>query len=219
MKQMPDYKEFIFAAARCLGYLCAADYFCKKYLKITKMKELLFIIFSFCGWLLFNIANRQHSIPYIFLSMLWHICFIGLVLLLFRADKEKKFLAAAMLLTVLTLLGNFCSSFFTCLVLFLRHTEKKTSELFLANWESELILWGSYVVVIAVVCWMSKHLSSVFGAQGRILYIDALQHTPHTASREHLPYSIGKSGKWYVTLAVPLLGLYFLESSSSGSSM
>ena len=144
------------------------------------MKELLFVIFSFCGWLLFNIVNRQHPIPYIFLIMLWHICFMGLLLLLFRADKEKKFLAAAMLITVLTLLGNFCSSFFTCLVLFFRHTGKKTPELFLVNWESELILWGSYVVVIAAVYRMSKHLASVF---------------------------YGKPRKWYVTLAVPLLGL------------
>lgn len=55
---------------------------------------------------------------------------------------------------------------------------KKDSEPFLGDWEIGLIGVAGYCFVILVVCWMLKHLESVF---------------------------CGRRGKWYVMLAVPLL--------------
>lgn len=73
------------------GYLWAADKFCKKLLGISPKNELLFLILFCGGRLLLEIAGRNCPIPYIFLMLSDHIFFMGLVLLLFQADVEKKY--------------------------------------------------------------------------------------------------------------------------------
>lgn len=186
MKQILDHTDsliivsYYFTAICYLGYLWVSNKFCKKYFEISKRNEVLFIIFSFGGWLLFNIANKHDPIPHIFLMIAEHIVFMGLVLLLFQADKEKKILAATMLITTLTLVGNFCDSFLSCLTLFFRHTIKKIPEPFLSEQESGLIVCISFGLVILTIYQISKHLSSVF---------------------------YGKRGKWYVVSAIPLFAI------------
>jgi len=51
MKQILDNADIFIMAPCYLGYLWAADKFCKKLLGAAKSRELLFLIFSFCGWL------------------------------------------------------------------------------------------------------------------------------------------------------------------------
>ncbi|MCM1563524.1 MAG: ATP-binding protein [Clostridium sp.] len=103
---------------------------------------------------------------------------MGLVVLLFRSDREKRVLAAAMLMMAVRTAADFCVSFLSCLALFFRHTVKEIPEPFLDGWEIELIGGIGYLSAIFVVCRMSKRLETVFS---------------------------GKRGKWYVTLAVPIL--------------
>ncbi|MEY8338510.1 ATP-binding protein [Lachnospiraceae bacterium 62-35] len=178
MKYILDYADLLIDVSGYLGYIWAADKFCKKYLEASKKNELLFMIFSISGWLLMNIGNRRYLIPHIFFMMLSHIFFMGLVLLLFRAEREKKILAASILMIAMTLVKNCCESLLACLTLVFLHTVKKIPEPFFNELESGLITCVSFAMVILAVYWMSKHLMPVFSDKPR---------------------------KWYIILAIPLL--------------
>lgn len=178
MKQFIDYADILVAVPCYLGYLCMADKFCKKNLGASKKNELLFIIFSFVGWLMLNIVNRCFLVPHIFFVMVEHILFMGLVLLFFRESWEKKILAVSMLMIVKTLVSTFSASFLSCLLLFFQHTMKRVSEPFLSEWETGIIIGISYCFVIFAVYWLSGHMEPVF---------------------------CGKHKRWYVILALPLI--------------
>ncbi len=178
MKQFLDYIDILIVAPFVLGYLWAADKFCKKFLGASKRRERLFLILSFCGWLLSNILSRLYSGLYIFSVLLSSIFFMGLVVLLFRSDREKRILAASMLMVAVRMAADFCASFLSCLALVFMHVVKKIPEPVFNDWENGLCASVSYCFVILAVGWMSKHLEPVF---------------------------CGKPRKWYVILAVPLL--------------
>ncbi len=177
MKQLLDCTDILIVAPFVLGYLWAADKFCKKILGASKRRERLFLIISFCGWLFWNILGRLSFVLYSFSVLLSPIFFIGLVMLLFQSDREKRILAASMLVVAVRLVADFCASFLSCLVLFFLHIVKKIPEPVFENWENGLICGAGYCFAILAVYWMSKHLAPVF---------------------------CGKPGKWYVILAVPL---------------
>ena len=178
MKQFIDYADILVAVPCYLGYLYMADKFCKKNLGASKKNELLFVIFSFVGWLTLNIVNRCFLVPHIFFVMVEHILFMGLVILFFRESLEKKILAVSMLMIVMTLVSTFFASFLSCLLLFFQHTMKRVSEPFLSEWETGIISGISYCFVILAVYWLSGHMEPVF---------------------------CGKRKKWYVILALPLI--------------
>lgn len=177
MKPLLDYADILIAACY-LGYLWAADKFCKKFLGTSKKNELLFICLSFFCCLLMNIASRRYAVLYIFSLALNPIFFLVLVLLFFGSDREKRILAASMLMLDIRLAGNFCVSFLSCLVLFFRHTVKKIPDPLLTGWESGTIVCIGYCFVIFTVCRMSKMYEPVF---------------------------CGRRGKWYTVLAIPLI--------------
>ncbi|MDE6435806.1 MAG: ATP-binding protein [Lachnospiraceae bacterium] len=178
MKQILDNADILIMAPFCLGYLWAANKFCKKFLGASQKGEWLFLILSFGSWSLRNILSRLYFIPYIFSALLDSVFFVGLVVLLFRSDREKRLLAASMLMVSVRLVADMCDAFLSCLVLIFQHMVKKIPEPFFEDWEIGLIGGVSYCFAILTVYWMSKHLDTVF---------------------------CGKRGKWYVTLAVPLL--------------
>jgi len=181
MKQLLDYADILIAAPSYLGWLWAADKFCKKFLGASKKNELLFIFLSFCGSLFMDIVSRRYAVLYILslvLNPINPIFFMALVLLLFRSDREKRILAASMLMMTVRLAGNFCASFLSCLLLFFRHTVKKIPDPLLTEWENGVINGIGYCFVIYVVCWMTKNLEPVF---------------------------CGRRGRWYAILAIPLL--------------
>ena len=136
------------------------------------------MILSFCGWLFSCILSRLYFGLYFFSVLLRPIFFMGLVALLFRSDREKRILAASMLMVVVRTVTDFCASFLFCLELFFLHTVKKIPEPFSKVWVSALISGVGYCFAVLTICWMSKHLAPVF---------------------------CGKRGKWYLILAVPLL--------------
>lgn len=167
LREIPNYLSI----GCYLAYLWAADKFCKKLFNTSKKKEFLFVIFSFIGWLFLNIVNREYSIPYICFMMLNHIFFVVLVLLLFQGDKEKKILAAVILMTILTLVRDFWASFLSCFLLFFYHKVKKMSEPLLGEWDGGLVHSFSLFMVILALDWASMHLMSVFYRKTRKWYI------------------------------------------------
>lgn len=178
MKQILDNVDLLIAAPFSLGYLWAADKFCKKILGASKRRERLFLTISFCGRLLSYILGRLYSNLYIFFMLSEPIFFMGLVVLLFRSDREKRILAASMLMVTERLAADFCDSILSCLALFFLHIVKKIPEPFFEYWEIGLTAGVGYCFAVLVVFWMSKHLETVF---------------------------YGRRGKWYIVLAVPLL--------------
>lgn len=178
MKHISGCMDILITAPFFLGYVWTADKFLEKFLGTTKKRELLFILFSFCGWLLISIAGKRYAVPYIFSQALNSILFMGLVLLLFQSDREKRILAASMLMMGIRLVRNFCESFLSCLALFFRYTVEKSPAPLVDEWEDWVISCIGHCLVMFAVCWMSRHLESVF---------------------------CGKPKKWYAILAVPLL--------------
>lgn len=178
MGQLLDHTDILLEIPCYLAYLWMADKFCKKYLGASRKNELLFLFFSFGGWLLLNLVNSRYPILHIFYEMLCNILFMGLVLLLFWAEWEKKILAASMLLMTLRLAANLCASFLSCLALLFLHTVKRIPDPVLGDWRSGVIGAVSICLAALVLYRMSGRLTSVFR---------------------------GKPGKWYVMLAVPLL--------------
>lgn len=188
MKQLVDYIDILIVAPFFLGYLWVADKFCKKFLGASKRRERLFLILSFCSWLFRNILGRLSSGLYTFSVLSGPILFMGLVVLLFRSDREKRILSAAMLMVPVRLVADFFASFLSCLELFFLHIVKKIPEPFSRDWVIALISGAGYCFAILAVCWMSKHLVPVF---------------------------CGKPRKWYVILAVPILVIVIVYDVAS----
>lgn len=180
MNQVSDYADVLIVLPFYLGYLWAADKFCKKFLGAFPKREWLFLILSFCGWLLKNILCQLYAVPYIFGALSAHIGFLALVLFLFQSEWEKKILAASLLMITARLAAAFCDSFLSCLVLLYLHIVKKIPEPFFTDLESGLVSGIGYGFAIWVVSRMSRQLEPVFR---------------------------GKRKKWYVMLAVPLLAI------------
>lgn len=171
----------IFVKLLCyLGYIYVAEKFCKEYLEISQINEKLFVIFNFCGGVLMYAVSKCYSIPNIALALLNHTFFIGLILLLFRKNTEKKILVASILITITTLVENFCTSFFSCFMLLWLHTVKNIAVPLLGEGETNLIVFLSLSVTILVIYWGAKYFTSVFYC---------------------------KTGKWYIILAIPLLAI------------
>ncbi len=163
-----------------LGYICAAEKFCKEYLEISRINERLFVIFGFCGGMLINAISNCNFIPNIILTLLNHIFLIGLVVLLFSGNIEKKTLVVSILITATTLVETFCISFLSCFTLFLLHTVKNITVPFLDKGAINLIGCISLVMTILVIYSGAKYLASVFYC---------------------------KTGKWYIIMAIPLFAV------------
>ena len=178
MKQLFDCTDILIMAPFCLGYLWTADKFCKKFLGASTKRECWFVALSFCGWLFGNIVGQLYFSLYIFSVLSGPIFFMGLVVLLFRSDREKRILAASMLMVTERLVADFCDALLSCLILAFRHIVKKIPEPFFEYWEIGLTAGVGCCFAILAVYWMSKHLEPVF---------------------------CGRRGKWYIILAVPIL--------------
>ena len=111
MKLLLDFADILIVAPFYLGYLWAADKFCKKFLGASRRREGLFLVFSFCGWLFCNMLGRISFTLYTISALLRPVFFMGLVMLLFQSAREKRILAASMLMAAARLVTDFCASF------------------------------------------------------------------------------------------------------------
>ncbi len=192
MKLLTDYADLLAVAPFYMGVLWAADKFCKKFLGISRGKERLFLILSFCSWLSRNILGRLSFSLYIFSVLLGPVFFIGLVMVLFGSEKEKRIFTASILMAAIRLVSEFGGSLLSCLVLFFLHTVKKIPEPLIGDWGGGLVSGAGCCFAISAIYWLSKHLEPVF---------------------------CGRRGKWYIILAVPLLvNITVYEAASLGAS-
>ena len=177
MKQFLDNTDILVTVLCTFWYLWTAAGFCKRHLGASRKRELLFVIVSFSGVLLLNIGDRYCAVLHVPYMVLDHILFTGWVLLFFGESREKKILAAAVLMTVTTMVENFFESVLSCLLLIYLHTVNKVPE---------PLPGGAKFAVIADIC-MCMGILAVKGVS------------------EHLTGLFqGKPGKWYAVLAIPL---------------
>lgn len=191
MMQLTDFIYILVSVLCFCGYIWANMRFCKRYLKISKGRELIFTALFFSGWVL-GTMNEQYTVSYMVLAMLHHIFFVGLVVLLFHGDVGKKISVAAILLTVTTLAGNFFTSFFSCVALIWQHMVNHVLEPIIAGRAYSVINNIVLIIEIAIICWLTKSLCSVF---------------------------YDKTRRWYVTLAVLLFAFTaMIDVANWGSS-
>lgn len=170
---------FLVLEAICyLGYLWAAVIFCQKYVSVSKRNGLLFTVGAFMGRTLLAMLNQQFLVCYIVVQMLDHTVLIGLMVILFQGEKEKKLLAASMIITVQTLIMDVCGSLLSCVILIFKHTIQKIPVPLIEEWESSIIVCVGFGIAILAIGRTAAHVSSVF---------------------------YHKSRKWYLMLAIPLL--------------
>lgn len=178
MDEILKFDEILTTLLYLACYTWATDQFCNKHLEITTSKRRLFVALFFISMFLAGIVYMRYSVPHIIYLLTIHILTAALILIFFQADTGKKMLAASMLIAAHIMLGNFCESFLCCLALFLLHTVIGIAEPFLSGWHAFLIDCVRIAVVTLVIYGMSERLASVFR---------------------------GKSRKWYVVSAIPLL--------------
>ena len=175
-----DFSELFEFLLYCMGYTCSAGHFCKKNLGLPKIGEGLSAVLLFCGQVLLYAVCGYFLIPPVLADLLHHFLFAGLVIWLFSCETEKKILAVSILITMIPMTVNFSASLLSCLWLFLLHTVKNIALPFLSKLESLAISVISIFMAVSAVYGLSRQSVSVF---------------------------YGKTGRWYLNLAIPLFAV------------
>lgn len=183
MRQIPFLAEGLLAAAYCFGYALTAGWFCYRHLEKSGRNALLFMGCLFGARMFMSFIHLCFPVPYIVFVLTNHILLTGLVLLLFRAEAEKKLLVALLLITITTLTGNFCESFLSFLVLVWLHIVEAVPKPFFSDLGIYFIGFVGFAVELLSVYWMSGRLTAVLH---------------------------GKPGKWFVMSAVPLIAVILI---------
>lgn len=173
-------EENLLAAAAYLGYAWAATDFLSRCLGKARIPKTAFASLLLGGLLLVHMAAIHCRFPPIAFPCLCHLLLIGLALLLFRGEWEKKLLAAALAFAATTLAGDFLGAALSFLSLLWLHAVQGLEAPVLEGWALPLLDAAQYAVKIGILAWMARRLAPIFS---------------------------GKIRTWYLLLALPLLAL------------
>lgn len=166
-----DFVSIIVTALCYLGYVCAAERFCKRHLQDSRFCERMNV---FC-FLLYGALRegviRYCPVPAVLLTLLHHILLIGLVLSLYRDSAEKKVFVASALITVTTLVENFCVSLFSCAALFWRHRVQGIAIPVLGEKDGRIIACAGLAITIVSISCVSKYFSAVLYGKSKRQYL------------------------------------------------
>ncbi|MCM1254070.1 MAG: GHKL domain-containing protein [Clostridium sp.] len=162
-----------------LGEAAVCEGFIRKVLKTPKTKQLLFIALFFAFMLAAAALIRSGYGAEVIWKITYDIIFICLVQIFFRAEKEKKLLAAAVFMTLRRYVWKALDSFLSCLVLLFLHIVKKEAQPVFNVYAlySYLMVCIVYAAGIAVIIRSAAYFAPLFE---------------------------GKMKKWYIITAVPL---------------
>lgn len=177
MSEMTEWYRILFPIFFWLGFVWAADKFCKKFLRISKRNETLWIAILIVGEILLTMGASCVQISYLIRALISHGIVIGAVLLLFQGEAAPKTAVAIVLETAAMLAGNLCASLFSCLALVWKHRVQNVPIPFLTEGEMCLSSGVGIAAEILFLCWISEKLRSVF---------------------------LDKPSKWYLILTLPL---------------
>lgn len=161
----------------CYGALTGSFlWFLKAHFKSTKVNRGIFTVLLFAGPIVREIIGKRGICPCSFCRLLAYLLFSGMVILAFLGTWEKKLLAAAILIAAEKLTVNFCGSLLTALTLVIRHGILNQPAM-LEPWQEFPIVILSYLITVAVICFLAKKSGGLFEE---------------------------KTGKWYLMSAGPL---------------
>lgn len=160
------------------GYVCSLVQFCSFQAETPRRKKFLAAGLILAGIIIVNHYYERWSTPYILYSLIRNFLLYSLILLLFQARWEKKLLMVSMLVIIEKLVGNFSVSFLCCLILLILKGTGMNHSILFEDWFNNLIGAMSFVIISILICVLMKPAHHMF------------QH---------------KSGKWFLTLTVPLL--------------
>lgn len=170
-----------------LGYVCCVSRFLMKHLCGEVFEKRAFGGLLFFSYAVIALFAEGGGISYILYALLYHVLFVVLAAAVFRrgrAAKEKKVLAAVMLMAVTELIQNFGESFLSCLGLMIIHGNTGGEQMAVISvWTGRMILMITYAAEIAAIHLLSRPMASVFEE---------------------------KRKSWYFYLTVPFMGIVLI---------
>lgn len=141
----------------------------------------------FCSYEAMFFLLEKSGVPYIFYAMCSHGTLIGLAMAVFKGEKEKKLLAAALLVTMTRLIWDFGGSFLCCLSLIGIHAiAGEGGGTVMGVWPDRAVTGLTYGIGISMISRLSKPFASVLEFRRK---------------------------SWYLCLAFPLLCMVFVTDS------
>lgn len=181
-----SYLTMVFELLYGIGYAWAIHHFCISHFTCINQRKkpilfLLAISIPVCDTIIYS-----GILPYpvwLLLPLLWNILTIFWIILLYHGETVQKIFAAALLLTVSSLMANFAESFPMCLILIIlraMHIER-----------TPLI---DYILAYMIYCTATAY--TIWGI--------ALL-TKHTTG-----FFVNRFHRWYIMLSTPLFGIVIL---------
>lgn len=201
-------------AAETLGFLTVlwADCrFLRESLGSTRRKEGLFLLLMAGGTALLHLWNVWRRPPYLLQALVHHLLFLGAVYLLFPGGRGKKLLAFAILLALYVMLGAFGESLFSMALLLAGYLRRPDSGMVLGEGEGLLVACLCYALISAAVFLCARRFHPA-GDEPTVC-LEIFGGCKCGSDRDELKNpDIGEErpGRWYVILAVPLLGFSIL---------
>ena len=205
--EMLLYLESALALLCCAGYTWAIHRFCTSHFACIKQHRNVFLVLLAAvpsiaiglrqaailhspaveisrlplqDWILLCYTTPPSLIS---LPLLWQCLLIFCILRLYQGKKAQKILAAAFLLTTITLLTNFIESFLECLILFILHSAHIEYTILLSYWLGHLVCCINSACTIGAIVLLAKRMTGFFA---------------------------DRLSRWYVMLSVPLFGIVLL---------
>lgn len=170
MRQDPG--ELFLALAFYLVYAGCCSVFLKRHLQGAHSEAGAFTGLLFCCYAGLVFYSQSKGISYFFHAVLCHVAFVVLTVVIFRGEREKKLLAAVVLLALTELVRNFSESFFSCLWLVLAggipsHRRMAAAEILGSGWGERILMVITRTTSLAVVPLSSKYLEPIFANKRR----------------------------------------------------
>lgn len=145
-----------------IGYIAELYRFSERYLDHFRINKKVFIILLPVMEAGINTLNEGVSIPYILLSMISHILYLGLFCLFFLDSPAKKIFTAMLLIAVRTIVLNFGCSFFSCILLVYTNWITEGQATYIGAGLEDIIGAMAYCMVILVLHILRRKIGSVF---------------------------------------------------------
>ncbi|MCI8482724.1 MAG: sensor histidine kinase [Lachnospiraceae bacterium] len=119
-----------------LGYAWLAKQFCKKYLTCSPKRSTVFLILAYFSYETGNLICQ--NVSYLGGMVSTHLMFVGITILLFQGEREKKILTSVLWIAIMELAAEAGGSCFSILLLVCLHTT-----------QGELVIQGSGELAIS----------------------------------------------------------------------
>ena len=162
----------LFSIVCYAAYVLSLERLCYRALGYARGNRIIFVAALLGGSIGLQAVCGIWEIPYIVIALCRHVLFVGLVCMLFRREREKKWMAAAAIIACKELVGNFSGSLLSCAALVLHYAVSRDEMAVLDGWQAELVLCLSFIPVIGVINWLAGQRGArIFTGRGKSWYV------------------------------------------------